>query len=168
MPWLTNRGHLEPVLRERASQSMLGVLEEIFVELGGDADALSRKAGMRLRPDFLMGTADQIVELDEAQHFTSSRQSTLERYPVALPLGFDLAEYRDLCGTLSAGADKNFGHRQAVEFPGPGGRRRQRAFFDALRDFAAPLCGHGPVIRIPAPERDPHLAAERLRVALAR
>jgi xanthine dehydrogenase molybdopterin-binding subunit B len=51
---------------------------------------------------------------------------------------------------------------------GIGGRQKQRAYYDALRDLAAPAMGRPPLIRIDAAERDPTDAYRRHRKLLLR
>jgi hypothetical protein len=46
---------------------------------------------------------------------------------------------------------------------GVGGRQRQRAYYDSLRDLATPAMGHPPVVRVAAPERDGRAAYVRHR-----
>jgi hypothetical protein len=162
LAWLTNRGHCSPLLEDGLPAERGSALKRIFEALGGDAAALEAKSGTPLRPDFLLGEAEQLVELDESQHFTTARLRTLGHYPATTEVGFDLLEYRSLCQRLRASSDRDFAHRKATEFPGAHGRQRQRAYFDAFRDLAAPAFGHGRVIRVHAPERDPELAIERL------
>jgi hypothetical protein len=161
LPWLSNRGHLH--LEEiGASIGLVNRLREIYLALGGDEQALaSKRAGSDPTPDFLHGPSSQLVEVDEIQHFTSDRRLTLEMYPSSLSLGFDINAYSGLCTTWSATADRYRATKQTRDFSYPGGRRAQRAYFDALRDLAAPAFGNGPVIRIPAPECDGSLAYRR-------
>jgi hypothetical protein len=106
-----------------------------------------------------------LIEVDESQHFTSFRLLTLEMYPVGVPLGFDVSEYMELCRSWQAQSDKYFRGKSARGF-GIAGRQRQRAYYDALRDLAAPAMGHPPLIRIAAPERDPEAAYRRHRQQL--
>ena len=73
-----------------------------------------------------------------------------------------------LCLRLGKRAERAFAHRDAPEFPGPHARARQRAYFDAFRDLVAPCFGNGPLIRVPAPNRDPQAALQALEAALAR
>jgi hypothetical protein len=94
-----------------------------------------------------------LIEIDESQHFTTARLTTLELYPADAALGYDLDEYKALCGQWSSQADNYFRTKAARGF-GPGGRQRQRAYYDALRDLAAPVMGHPPTIRVAAPTRD--------------
>ena len=55
--------------------------------------------------------------------------------------------------------------KKAVDFPFPGGRTAQRAYFDACRDLLGPAFGYR-VIRIPAPSRNVMAAVAALREAL--
>jgi hypothetical protein len=161
LPWLTNRGHLH-LEQIGAPIGLVNRLREIYLALGGDEDALaSKRAGSDPTPDFLYGPSSQLLELDEIQHFTSDRKLTLEMYPDAVDLGFDIKTYRDLCETWSPTGDRYRATKQTRDFPHAGGRRAQRAYFDTLRDLAAPALGNGPVIRIPAPECDSRLAHRR-------
>jgi hypothetical protein len=49
---------------------------------------------------------------------------------------------------------------------GFGGRQRERAYHDALRDLAVPAMGHPPVLRVAAVEGDGAAAYARHRRAL--
>lgn len=159
---MTNRGHCEPGIADALDGEPLEVLQTVFGILDGDEEALAAKRGTPLQPDFLVGKIEQLVELDESQHFTSARLRSLEHYPTWAGDRFGLDTYRALCASWCDRSDRDFAHRQAAEFPGPHGRQRQRAYFDAFRDLAAARCGHGTVIRIPAPERDAQAALELL------
>ena len=75
-------------------------------------------------------------------HFIVQRFATFAVYPAETMLGFDVAEYAKLCLRLSRRAERAFAHRGAAEFPGPDGRARQRAYFDAFRDLVAPCFGN--------------------------
>jgi hypothetical protein len=48
-----------------------------------------------------------------------------------------------------------------VDVPRFGARRAQRAYFDSVRDLAAPVFGNGPVIRVPAADCDGAIAYDR-------
>ena len=164
VPWLTGRGHLEPGLSNTIPPEVVAVLRRVFIALGGDEDVLRSKRSGALRPDgFIDG---QLLEIDEIQHFTTPRLVTLDLYPDAAPLGFDRDDYRSLCRRWAPrGGDRYRATKPTVDFPRPGGRTAQRAYFDAVRDLVAPHVGVGPVLRIPAPECDAALALKRLRAA---
>ncbi len=119
-----------------------------------------------LTGDFLHEPTGALIEVDEHQHFTSDRLLTFDHYPAGTPLGFDLDEYRALCRQWAPKADRYRATKAAVGF-GPGGRQRQRAYHDALRDLAAPDMGSPPIIRVPAPARDGHAAYQRNRDRLS-
>ncbi|MGC5008684.1 hypothetical protein [Streptomyces sp. NBC_01751] len=91
----------------------------------------------------------QILEVDEKQHFTAARALTLEYYPAGVKLGFDasrwLARSQALTGREPGGG---FGKSKPPLFPGEGGRHRQRAFRDALADLLPPVHDWLPTIRI--------------------
>jgi|GEM_PF-1066862 len=142
--WINRRGHLG---LPAECGDVGALLEAIFVELGGDSEAQSRKRATPLTGDFVELGTGTLIEIDEAQHFTSFRATTLERYPAEVPLGFDRHDYLALCHELTPRSDRYRAEKEAVGF-GPGGRQRQRAYHDALRDLAAPACGRPPVIRV--------------------
>lgn len=161
LPWLTRHGHLAPRIQEQLPPRTLKALDEILASLAGDAAALANKTRGAMTADFLLGARQ--VEYDEIQHFTTARITTLRLYPDGVILAFDPASYGALAERFKAKGDKGFAHKIAVEFPGPLGRQRQRAYFDAFRDLAAPHFGNGPVLRIAAPDNDYQAAARTLR-----
>lgn len=162
LPWLSNRGHANPILTDTVPESTLRLLSTIYQRLGGDEQALaSKRAGSSPRPDFFLRAAAVIVEVDEIQHFTSDRLMTLELYGKDVQLVFDIDEYRALIRRWRSIADNYRAAKPAVDFRRPGGRRAQRAYFDALRDLVAPSYGWT-VLRVPAPECDAPIAANRL------
>lgn len=148
--WLCEQGHL--ALPYEAS-SAADVLEDIYLALGGDLEVLATARSKRLPGDFTHAPTGTLIEVDESQHFTSARLTTLGLYPNGLPLGYDLDHYKSLCRTWRAKSDGYYRTKAARGF-GVGGRQRQRAYYDALRDFAAPARGYPPVIRVDAPLRD--------------
>lgn len=162
--WLNQRGHLG--LPEAAGQ-VREPLERIFEVLSGDLTAQAAKRTTSLPGDFLHQPSGTFIEIDESQHFTSYRLRTLELYPSAVTLGFDRDEYMDLCRAWAARSDRYFASKAAVGF-GPGGRQRQRAYHDALRDLAIPAMGLPPLIRVAAPDRDWAAAYVRVRDRLNR
>jgi len=155
--WLNQRGHLGLPVEADAARS---ALERIFFALGGDASAQAQKRSTRLRGDFLHAETGTLIEVDEVQHFTSHRLLCLDPYPGDALLGFDVQRYRELCRSWSARADKYRTAKAAVAF-GPGGRQRQRAYHDALRDLAAPAMGGPPVVRADAVDGDGAAAFSR-------
>ncbi|WP_309073792.1 hypothetical protein [Paenarthrobacter sp.] len=157
MPWLNQRGHFG--LPDSAS-AVAVPLEKIFASLGGKGAEQSVKRTTALPGDFIHEGTGTIIEVDEIQHFTSFRLQTFSFYPGALPLGFDVNQYSSLCERYSPLADKYRHSKSAVAF-GVGGRQRQRAYYDALRDLATPAMGHPPLIRIPAPDGNGKAAFER-------
>ena len=107
-----------------------------------------------------------LVEYDEQQHFTSDRLLTFDRYPTDVDVAYDIVEYQSLARRLSGTADRYRAAKQSADFPFYGGRRSQRAYFDAVRDLVAPFFGLR-VFRVPAPERDAKVALDRFRRAAA-
>jgi hypothetical protein len=82
-------------------------------------------------------------------------------------LGFDLERDIALCKKWRLQADRAFANRSARGF-GLGGRQRQRAYYDALRDLAAPAMGLPPLVRIDAPMGNGHAAYQARREHLLR
>lgn len=162
VPAINQRGHLG--LPNEAAGAV-PVLAAIFAVLGGLPADLATKRTTPLQGDFLHVSSGVFIEIDEVQHFTTARLTTLDLYPPGTSLGYDIEAYRELCRSWSAKADRAFAHKAAVAF-GPGGRQRQRAYNDALRDLALPALGHPPVIRIAAPDGDGTAAYRRNRDAL--
>ena len=97
-----------------------------------------------------------------ADRLFESELRTLELYPDGVPLGFDWHEYKDLCRETAPRADKYRAAKAATGF-GLGGRQRQRAYYDALRDLAIPAMGRPPVIRVPILDGDGEGAYHRHR-----
>jgi hypothetical protein len=123
-------------------KSTLRLISTIYQRLGGDEHTLaSKRAGSSPRADFFLRAAAVIVEVDEIQHFTSDRLVTLELYSKEVQLAFDIDEYRALIRRWRSIADNYRAAKPAVDFPHPGGRRAQRAYFDALRDLVGPSFG---------------------------
>jgi len=168
LDWLTRNGHLKPDVHQRLPSTTIRALDWILEALDGDRQALAAKPRGSMRVDFLLEPQGVVVEYDEVQHFTSARLKTLALYPAQPVLGFDPHEYATIVERWRANGDRGFAHKQAAEFPGPSGRMRQRAYFDALRDLAAPHFGNGPILRIPAPDNDYDSAVKRLSTLVAR
>lgn len=162
VPWLNQRGHLG--LPDEAGEAR-SALERIFTALDGDPVAQAAKRLTALPGDFVHEATGTFVEVDESQHFTTHRLVSLDLYPLDAPLGFEIDEYRALCRAWAPKADRYRASKSAVGF-GEGGRQRQRAYHDALRDLATPAMGLPPVIRVPAPDRDGAGAYERVRDGL--
>lgn len=158
-PWLNQRGHFG--LPEQAA-SVVGPLHEIFRALGGDPEEQSLKRTTALSGDFIHFATGTIIEVDELQHFTSFRLRSFDHYPSKHPVGFEIAEYQDLCRRLSSTADRYRQTKAAAAF-GMGGRQRQRAYYDALRDLAVPAMGHPPLIRVAATDGNGRSAFQRNR-----
>lgn len=149
-PWLNQRGHLGLPEEARAARS---VLEAIFDALGGDHEAQAAKRTRPLPGDFVMPGTGTFIEIDEIQHFTSFRATSLRFYPPDIPLGFDRENYLGLCTEFAPRSDRYRAAKPATGF-GPGGRQRQRAYHDALRDLVAPALGRPPVVRVPVLDND--------------
>lgn len=158
-PWLNQRGHFG--LPDQAF-GVTGPLNSIFLSLGGSPVEQAAKRTTALPGDFLHTQTGTIIEIDEVQHFTSFRLRSFDNYPTGYPLGFDPNEYQELCRRFAPTADKYRQSKTAAAF-GPGGRQRQRAYYDALRDLAVPAMGLPPVIRVPAPDGNGQAAFERNR-----
>lgn len=158
-PWLNQQGHFG--LPDEAGRVRIP-LRSIFLELGGDASAQASKRQTPLPGDFIHLETGTIIEVDEIQHFTSFRMKTFDFYGSDDVLGFDVAEYRTLCRRYSAVADAYRRTKAAVAF-GAGGRQRQRAYYDSLRDLTVPAMGHPPLIRVPAIDSDGAAAFVRNR-----
>lgn len=166
LPWLCERGHL--ALPDTATDAR-ELLERIYLALGADLDLLGRGRPNRLPSDFIHPGTATLIEVDESQHFTTPRLMTLDLYPRNLPVGFDIDEYRELCRRWHHESDGDY--TKAARGFGVGGRPKQRAYYDSLRDIATPAMGHPPLIRIAAPLRNGRAAyashRERLLAALA-
>lgn len=170
VPWLTVHGHVNPVVVQHAPPEVLAAVRRIFLVLGGDEERLATKRpGSDPRPDFRLhshGGDGRILEIDEIQHFTTDRLQALKSYPLDTRLGYDQGEYIALCERWrTRGGDKYRAAKPTKEFARAGGRRAQRAYFDACRDLLASHLDAGSVIRVPAPECAPGLAFERWQCA---
>jgi hypothetical protein len=149
--WICQQGHFGlPEDDERPEiEKARELLSRIYLKLGGDEDVLAAGRPTALGGDFLHEPTGTLIEIDEEQHFTSARLTTLGLYPESLPLGFSLAHYKALCRKHRLKSDRYRAAKEARGF-GPGGRTKQRAYYDALRDVAAPALGHPPLVRIDA------------------
>lgn len=139
-------------------------LMAIHARLGGDWSRLEQKRRMPIRFDFKVD--DQtLIEVDRRPHFSSARMSTLDFYE-DLDHSLDVDLYRDLCSRFSTAADRYRSKREASDFPFPGGRTAQRAYFDAAKDLLAPAYGYR-LVRLPAADDDlTESIGLRLRVLL--
>ena len=88
--WLTVRGHLEPIVEREAPGDVLDALDDVHAALGGDRRALARRRSGTLRTDLVVRSTGQLVEVDELQHFTSARMTTLVAYPARRRFGFSV------------------------------------------------------------------------------
>lgn len=163
MPWLTPRGHLDPIVQREAPTPVLDVLDEVHRALGGDRYALSHKQIGAPRTDLVIASTGQIVEVDEVQHFTGARWAALQRYTSGTALGFSVTDYRSLIDSWRARAEAVFTRLWSPDFDFAGGRRAQRAYSDALIDLLAPVFTGSPVLRLPVPDADVGSAVDRLR-----
>lgn len=162
---LSGRGHLDSTLVERVPTETVEAISQIYLELGGDESLLASKRASSLRLDFLLPRERCLVEIDEIQHFTSARSKTFDHYPSNVELLFDPEGYQALVRRWKLKADGYRRAKTAVDFAFPGGRQAQRAYFDALRDLAAPFL-FGSVLRVPVPECSGDIAFQRFLTAL--
>jgi hypothetical protein len=167
--WLSTRGHLADSLQRVVSAELLGALTTMHQQLGGDDQLLAgKKGGNHPKPDLIHDELGLVIEVDEAQHFTTARALTFDLYPATIRLGYSLDEYVGLVHQWKASGDRDFAHQTAADFPKRGGRQSQRAYNDALRDLLAPTFTGHPVIRIAAPDRNMGSALVQLQRALER
>src|SRR6266516_2717569 len=55
LPWLSNRGHLNPMLAGVVPETNFGILSTMHQRLGGDENLLAgKRAGSSPRPDFVL------------------------------------------------------------------------------------------------------------------
>jgi hypothetical protein len=147
--WLTNKVPLgeefptPPRVRYR--------LMAVHARLGGDWSRLERKRRAPLRFDFQVDDST-LIEVEPRHHFSSARMTTLDFYE-DLHHSLDVNQYRELCSRFSGDADRYQSNRTAPDFPFPGGRTAQRAYFDTAKDLLAPAHGYR-LIRLPAADDD--------------
>ncbi|HSS56737.1 MAG TPA: hypothetical protein VLK59_01925 [Solirubrobacteraceae bacterium] len=173
--WLCEQGHvgLERVAKARRDPAIvapvIAALEQlaaIYARLQGDVSVLhAARENLLLPVELAHDATGTVIEVDEAAHFTSFRLTALDLYRPDVAVGFDLAEHRALCREWSTRTDRLDRGLAAKGF-GFGGRQRERAYHDALRDLAVPAMGHPPVIRIAAVDGDGGAAYARHRDAL--
>ncbi len=174
--WLCEQGHvgLERVAKARRDPTLvrpvtaaLEVLDRIFMRLKGDRSVLyAARENLLLPLDLVHRPTGTVIEVDDADHFTSFRLAALELYPDGVALGFDLDRYKELCRTWCATSD-GLARGLAAKGFGFGGVQRERAYRDALCDLATPAMGHPPLVRIAAADGDGAAAYHRSRESLA-
>jgi len=173
--WLSEQGHigLERVARARREPALAGPvtaalapLEAIYARLGGDVSVLhASRENLLLPVELVHEPSGTVVEVDESPHFTSFRLAALELYPAAATVAFDLDEHKELCRAWCSRTD-DLARGLAAKGFGFGGVQRERAYYDALLDLAAPAMGHPPVVRIAAVDGDGAAAYRRHRASL--
>jgi hypothetical protein len=173
--WLCEQGHvgLERVAKARRDPAIvkpaiaaLEQLQAIYARLKGDVAVLhAARENLLLPVDFVHEPTGTLIEVDEAAHFTSFRLAALALYRDDAPLGFDRAEHMALCRGCCARTD-GLDRALAAKGFGFGGRQRERAYHDALRDLATPAMGRPPLVRIAAVDGDGAAAYRRHREAL--
>ena len=161
--WLSEQGHigLERVAKARRDPALagpvtavLGPLETIYAQLGGDVSVLhASRENLLLPVELVHELSGTVIEVDEPPHFTSFRLAALELYPAGAPVAFDVDEQKELCREWCSRTD-GLERGLAAKGFGFGGLQRERAYRDALLDLGAPAMGHPPVIRIPAVDGD--------------
>jgi hypothetical protein len=173
--WLCEQGHvgLERVAKARRDPALvkpviaaLAQLAAIYGRLGGDVSVPSAsRENLLLAVELVHEPTGTVIEVDAAPHFTSFRLAALELYRTDVTVGFDLGEHKQLCREWCTKTDRLDRGLAAKGF-GFGGRQRERAYHDALRDLATPAMGHPPVVRIAAVDGDGAAAYARHREAL--
>ena len=173
--WLCEQGHvgLERVAKLRRDPALvqpvtaaLERLSAIYARLGGDVSVLhASRENLLLAVDLVHAPTGTVVEVDDPPHFSSFRLAALELYPDDGTFGFDLSEHKALCRDWCARTDGLDRGLVAKGF-GFGGRQRERAYHDALRDLAVPAMGHPPLVRIAALDGDGAAAYRRHRATL--
>lgn len=153
-PWLTERGHLDPLVRDHAPAEIVDVLDEIHGALGGDHRVLSHRRRAPLPTGLRLAETGQLVAVDGVEHFTVDRLRSLGLYPAATVFGFDLDHYRGLIERWRQRASAVFTRRWSPDFDFVGGRRAHRAYEDALRDLLTPVFTGLPLLRVASPDGD--------------
>jgi hypothetical protein len=173
--WLCEQGHLglERVAKARRDPALVapviaavGTLATIYARLKCDSSVLSASRENLLLPvDLVHAPTGTLVQIDEPVHFTSFRLTALELYPAAAAVGFDLDEYKELCGDWCTRSD-GLARGLAAKGFGFGGVQRERAYHDTLFDLATPAMGHPPLVRIAVLDGDGAAAYRRYRASL--
>jgi len=94
------------------------------------------KAKKLPRVDFFIPNEKIIIEFDESQHFTKTREISLSLYPKKKQYGFSIDRWRKLCQEINK-RDND-----------PPYRDEQRAWYDTLRDFVPLLWKTGKTVRL--------------------
>ncbi len=165
--WLTERGHLNPIVQTCAPTVVVDALDELHSALGGDRRTLARARDVPVRPGLQVPASGQLVEIDDVGHLTADRLASLAYYPSGTVLGFNLDQYRSLIEDWRERAARVFTKRWSADFDFAGGRRARRAYEDALRDLLTPVFTGLPLLRIAAPDGCPDAAAGQLAIRLA-
>ena len=165
--WLTERGHLNPIVQREAPVDIVDALDELHAALGGDRRSLAKARDVPVRPGLRVGGSGQLVEVDDVAHLTADRLASLSFYPHGSSLGFSLDQYRSLIEDWRERASRVFTKRWSPDFDFAGGRRARRAYEDALRDLLTPVFTGLPLLRVAAPDGCPEAAAGALAVQLA-
>lgn len=164
--WLTERGHLNPVVQATAPPDVLDALDALHTALGGDRRTLAKGRDVAIRPGFRLTATDQLVEIDDVGHLTGDRLRSLAFYPAEYALGFNLEQYRAMIETWRERASRVFTKRWSADFDFAGGRRARRAYEDALRDLLTPVFTGMPLLRIAAPNAEPSAIGGQLAACL--
>ncbi len=165
--WLTERGHLNPVVQSVAPTDVLDALDELHEALGGDRRTLAKGRDVAIRPGLRVTSTDQLIEIDDLGHLTTDRLRSLAFYPSEYAIGFNLEQYRAMIETWRERASRVFTKRWSADFDFAGGRRARRAYEDALRDLLAPVFTGMPLLRIAAPNGEPSAIGGLLAARLA-
>lgn len=160
--WLTQRGHLSPLVQRDAPPDVVDALDELHAALGGDRRTLARASDAPLRPGLRVCGTGQLVEIDDLGHLTGDRLTSLSYYPSATVLGFSIDQYRALIEMWRERAARVFTKRWSADFDFAGGRRARRAYEDAVRDLLTPVFTGRPLVRIAAPGAEPSAVAGRI------
>lgn len=173
--WLCEQGHvgLERVAQERRDATLvrpvtaaLKPLGAIYARLKGDVSVLYAARGNLLLPvDLVHEPTGTVIQVDGSPHFTSFRLAALELYPADVVVGFDVEEHKQLCRAWCSRTD-GLQRGLAAKGFGFGGRPRELAYHDALRDLATPAMGHPPLVRIAAVDGDGAAAYRRHQARL--
>src|SRR4051794_37111918 len=142
--WLCEQGHvgLERVAKARRDPAIVAPviaalerLAAIHARLKGDATVLhAARENLLLPVELVHAPTGTVVEVDGAAHFTSFRLAALELYPEGALVTFDVEKHKALCREWVARTDRIDRGLAAKGF-GFGGRPRERAYHDALRDL---------------------------------